>query len=247
MIPQKKHPKKQLEKYSIIFMQISLVLVLFIVHVLIENIIAEKRIAIVQKPYEMDGLFDNLPIDVIRLEKPPQKQTKIPAQEPKSFDKIKKGNPPKLILPKVKPTLKVTPTNNYTNTPKENIAKAKPIPTPSYYNYKMVVPLFKGCKDLSLEENRACFDKKMKNFINKKFDISLAENLGLPKGNYKIYAQFIINEKGEITDVQVRAPHKKLHKEVQKIIHKLPQFTPGKVGDKNVKVRYLLPINFKVD
>ena len=146
------------------------------------------------------------------------------------------------------PAVKITPTeplilgNN-----KGEETKDPPKLEPSVYDLRMVVPLFKGCKDISLEANRACFEKKMKRFVQKKFDVDLAGDLGLQPKSYRMYVGFVIDEKGEVIDVQVRAPHPKLKKEAQEMIQKLPLFTPGKVGNKKVKVKYLLPINFKVD
>ena len=46
MKDKKKHPKKQLEKYSNIFMQLSLVLVLFVVYQIIEFESVQKNMAI---------------------------------------------------------------------------------------------------------------------------------------------------------------------------------------------------------
>ena len=43
MIPYKKTPGKQLEKFSKIFLQIGLVLTLFVVHVIIEQVVSEKN------------------------------------------------------------------------------------------------------------------------------------------------------------------------------------------------------------
>ncbi|QTD39319.1 energy transducer TonB [Polaribacter batillariae] len=61
-----------------------------------------------------------------------------------------------------------------------------------------------------------------------------------------MYTQFLINEKGNITDIKVRAPHPKLKKEVFNIIQK-PKFIPGKQNGKIVKTRYTLPISFEVE
>lgn len=246
MIPHKKHPKKQLENYSLLFFQISLVLVLFITHLVIENVISEKMTIEQHKGddiYEMDTY---IPIEFKRYEEPPKKVAQKQAK-PVSLDIIKKGDPPKLALPNITPTV-IQPTSpTILGKGKEEPKEEQPELTKTVYDSRTVIPLFKGCKDISLKENRACFDKKMKKFVQRKFDSEIAEQLGLSNGSYKIYTQFIIDEKGDVIDVQVRAPHPSLNKEVKQMIKKLPQFTPGKIGTKNVKVRYVLPINFKVD
>lgn len=247
MIPHKKNPRKQLEKYSLIFMQLSLVLVLFITHIMIENIITEKITKTPPPPRDDIFTMDPEPFDFVKYKEPPKKIAQTPVNQPKPLDKIKKGDPPKKQVLEVKPIIKATPVTGTSKKEEKEPVKETPKLENKTHSYKMVVPLFKGCKDLSLEENRACFDRKMKKFVNKKFDSGLAEELGLSPGNYKIFAQFIIDEHGNVIDIKVRAPHQKLHKEVQRMVGKLPQFTPGKVGDQNVRVRYLLPISFKVD
>ena len=109
-------------------------------------------------------------------------------------------------------------------------------------------PVFKGCEGLSKEENKRCFDKKMKQFVQRNFDAELASELGLRSGKYKIQTQFVIDTKrADIIDVKIRAPHVRLKKETQNLINKLPKFTPGMQRKKPVKVRYTLPISFKVD
>ena len=246
MIPHKKHPKKQLEKYSLLFFQISLVLVLFITHLMIENVISEKITIEQNKGDEIYQVDTYTPIEFKRYEEPPkkvaQKQTK-----PVSLDIIKKGEPPKVALPAIMPTAIQPKIFTVLGKGKEEPKKEQPELTKTVYDSRTVIPLFKGCKDISLKENRACFDKKMKKFVQRKFDSQIAEELGLSNGNYRIYTQFIIDEHGDVVDVKVRAPHPSLNKEVEQMIRKLPQFTPGKMGTRNVKVRYILPINFKVD
>lgn len=243
----KKNPKKQIEKYSTVFVQLSLVLVLFITYILMEYVIDEKKII------ESTGTeipYDYFPTSVSDFVKEvPKKKVAVVKTQPKiDLTNIKKGDPPKEVTTLVKPVIEVVPVSN-TGTAKKETPKKESIPVieNKVYSFSSVTPLFKGCKNKTNQENRKCFDKKMKKFIHKKFDPSIGEELGLSSGSYKIYAQFIIDEKGTVVDVQVRAPHQKMKKDVLKMIKKLPQFTPGRFGGKNVKVRYTLPINFQVD
>lgn len=247
MLPQKKNPKKQLENYSKIFLQISLVLVLFVIHLVIENVITEKINVKPpsQDPYEL--VVETEPYEFKKYQEPPKK---VVQPQPKKviLAKIKKGDPPKVALVNLKPA----PTPVITNNPIAGNDQGKETQDPpklekTIYDARMVVPLFKGCKDISLEENRKCFEKKMKKFVRKKFDAEIASDLGLMPKSYRMYVEFVIDEQGDVTDVKVRAPHPKLKKEAQQMIQKLPEFRPGRIGNKNVKVRYLLPINFQVD
>jgi periplasmic protein TonB len=108
-------------------------------------------------------------------------------------------------------------------------------------------PVYKGCEGLSKEENKKCFDKKMTRFVVRNFDANLAQELGLHSGKHKMYSQFIIDKTGAVIDIIIKAPHPKLEKELDRIIRKLPQFTPGKQRKKPVKVKYTLPISFQVE
>jgi protein TonB len=243
----KKNPKKQIEKFSVVFVQLSLVLVLFITYVLMEYAVGEKRII---NPSDVEIHYDYFPESVSDyVKEQPKKKVAVVKTQPKlNLTKIIKGDPPKETALVVKLTVPVTSVSHTNNTKgEEPTKKIIPVVENKVYSFSSVTPLFKGCKNRSNQENRDCFDKKMKKFVYKKFDASIGEELGLSSGSYKIYAQFIIDEKGDVVDIKVRAPHQKMKKDVLKMIGKLPKFTPGKFGNKNVKVRYLLPINFQVD
>ncbi|WBX73833.1 energy transducer TonB [Tenacibaculum pacificus] len=108
-------------------------------------------------------------------------------------------------------------------------------------------PVFKGCEGLSEEENRKCFERKIQRHVQRHFNSEIAQDVGLSSGKYKILTQFIINKSGIVSDIKIRAPHKKLEKETNKVVRKIPNFTPGKQNKKAVKVKYTLPITFKVE
>lgn len=115
------------------------------------------------------------------------------------------------------------------------------------YDFVEEAPVFKGCEGLSKEENKACFDKKMKQFVQGNFDVDLANEIGLRSGNHKIFTQFVINQEGNVVDIKVRTPNKTLEKEVNRLINKLPKFKPGMQNNNFVKVKYTLPISFRID
>jgi len=108
-------------------------------------------------------------------------------------------------------------------------------------------PVFKGCEGLSEVENRKCFERKIQQHVQRNFNSVIAQKVGLSSGKYKILTQFVIDKSGNITDIQIRAPHMKLEKETDRVVNKIPQFQSGKQNNKEVKVKYTLPIIFKVE
>ena len=76
--------------------------------------------------------------------------------------------------------------------------------------------------------------------------MELANELGLTPGKQRINVMFKIDKTGNITDIQARAPHKRLEAEAIRVVSLLPQMTPGKQRGRAVPVKYSLPITFLV-
>ena len=242
----KKLPSKQLEKFSTIFTQLGLVLVLFIVYVTLEHETKQSRF-IVESSYEPTTIFVTQEQDILISREPkiqpivePPRNTIFLIDEP-----IEQGANDIIEAVIDLPTEKVVPIN-----PKDIIEVEIPVDDePETVPFMMIqnAPVFKGCEGLSKEDNKICFDKKMKRFVQRNFNSGLANEVGLNSGKYKIQTQFIIDNKGNVVDIKIRAPHTRLKKEMQQLIEKLPKFTPGLQRNKPVQVRYTLPISFHVD
>jgi len=244
----KKLPTKQLEKFSTIFTQLGLVLVLFIVYLTLEYKTEIKSVAVLEpEPTDVVSVAFDEPFEFVREPKPKQQ-----VQTPPSTLFI-----PDEEIEKVDNNV----TETVINLPEDEVLveididavvivdEPKGPEPPETLPFILIenAPVFKGCEGLSKEENKKCFDTKMMKFVQRNFDLGLANTLGLNSGKYRISTQFIINDKGDVVDIQVRAPHSKLKKETQELIEKLPKFTPGKQRNKAVKVKYALPIVFRVD
>lgn len=106
---------------------------------------------------------------------------------------------------------------------------------------------FKEDEDLSEEKAKQSFKKKIHDFVNSRFQPDTSINSKLNRQKYRLYTQFIIDEKGVVSDIKVRAPHPKLEKHVIEVVQKLPQFLPAIKEGKKVSMKYTLPITFKVD
>jgi len=61
----------------------------------------------------------------------------------------------------------------------------------------------------------------------------------------KVYVSFIINEKGEVSDVRIaRGVNPELDEEALRIIRSLPKWKPGTMRGVPVNVQFTVPINF---
>ncbi len=106
------------------------------------------------------------------------------------------------------------------------------------------VPIFPGCEKGTKDQQRACFQRKVQEHVVKNFKYPpIAVEMGIQG---KVYVQFIIDEKGYITNIKTRGPDKLLEKEAQRIIASLPQMMPGKQRGRAVKVPYSIPVSFKL-
>lgn len=108
------------------------------------------------------------------------------------------------------------------------------------------VPIYPGCEKFKTnEERKQCMSAKITDFVNKKFDTSLGNELGLTGVN-RVYVRFTIDKTGKIVNVQARSSHPRLTREGERVVSKLPDMKPGKQRDRPVGVIYTLPITFQV-
>jgi periplasmic protein TonB len=62
-----------------------------------------------------------------------------------------------------------------------------------------------------------------------------------------VYVQFVVNSDGSIEDVKVVKPVSDLlNKEAIRVVKSMPAWAPGEQAGKKVRVRFTLPINFKI-
>ena len=63
----------------------------------------------------------------------------------------------------------------------------------------------------------------------------------------RVICQFVVNRDGSIVDVQVvRSVDPSLDKEAIRVIQAMPKWNPGEQRGKKVRVKYTLPVNFKL-
>jgi protein TonB len=108
-------------------------------------------------------------------------------------------------------------------------------------------PIFPGCTG-NKKQLKACFSDKIAEFVKKRFNSTLASDIGLDVGSIqKIFVMFTVDANGKVIDIAARAPHRMLQREAVRVVSLLPEMTPGKQRGKPVNVKYALPIAFKVE
>ena len=114
------------------------------------------------------------------------------------------------------------------------------------FNIVEEIPLFPKCNNVPLIKQAKCFDEQMQKHIVSNFQYPEA---AIDKGiGGRVLVQFTINSSGQVEDILLRGPNsgELLEKEAERIISKLPNFTPGKHNGKSVKVKYGIPITFQL-
>ena len=103
------------------------------------------------------------------------------------------------------------------------------------------MPIFMPSKCKTVKESRLEMNKYIAKYT--KYP-RLAREDGIQG---KVYVDFIVNKKGKVTNVKiVRGIHPLLNKEAIRLINSLPDFLPGKQRGKPVRVKYTLPVIFRL-
>jgi protein TonB len=85
----------------------------------------------------------------------------------------------------------------------------------------------------------------MDNFINKNMKYPAKAKESHIQG--KVYVQFIVEKDGSISEVKIRrGANKLLDDEALRVIRMMPDWKPGSMRGKIVRVRYTLPITFSL-
>jgi protein TonB len=238
----KKYPNKNLNKNRILFFQIGLSLVLCISFISLEW----KSYGKSYEPETVDP-GDDFTEQAIVIEIPKVKPEPI---EKKKVEKIKKepepvepNDDPDQIFDEPEPEPNPDPNEILTGL-------EKPIPDPIILVSSKVVekfPVFPGCEIYEDREKlKDCMSKKIYKLIGKHFDTGIASDLNL-NGSQQIYTTFKVSHTGQVIFKEARAPHPELQKEAERVILKIPQIKPGKMGGKPVDVLFSVPIRFEVN
>lgn len=243
MIPRKEYPSDKLQKSSILFLQLGLVLALFIVYGVLEFETEKKPFNFVKNESSVpDIIIESVPTVIIDRNKKIKTKRKLKKQIFKEVFKTKPDN--KIVETIIDPE---TPDSSDINQRIDNLPGGETLDSEpdEIIDFKILedAPIFAGCEGLKKEESKKCFSKKISNFINRQFNTEVANDLS---GKQKIWVEFKVDKNGEIVDIKARSPHKRLEKEAIRVIEKLPSMTPGMQRNRPVSVKYTLPIVFQL-
>lgn len=245
----KKNPNVDPKRNSVLFFQIGLVAVLLLTYIGIELKSEDPRIE-----KEKFTLTDNLVLDeedVILTMPPVQALPPPPPPAPEVIEVVKddivleEQKIEKTEVEESKPVV-VVKASQIGNTG----ATIDDIPDEMPFAVIEQIPMFPGCEEIPKSQQMDCFNEKMQAHIKRYF--SYPERAAENGSQGQVSVQFLIDKDGIVKDIKVRGRGIKsdaelLEKEAERIISKLPKFTPGKQRGKAVRVKYGLPITFKLN
>lgn len=110
------------------------------------------------------------------------------------------------------------------------------------------LPMFPACRGISRAEQKACFDEQLAKFVSR-YLVYPEEDLENGKQGVA-QVEFIIDENGVVSNV-VALNNKRATLEMQKAaeraIKRLPKLIPARHGDKAVRIKYTIPVCFRLN
>ena len=109
------------------------------------------------------------------------------------------------------------------------------------------LPMFEACKGLRREEQKKCFDEELAKAVFKNIEYPANDFENGKQGTALI--EFVIDENGYITNVKAldnKRATLDMQRAAEKAFRKIPKIIPAKQGSENVKIKYLMPVSFKL-
>ena len=248
MKPNVDFPKKA--KNSFIFFQIGLIATMLVVLFVLEfNFELKSKKAVV--PETITTIDISVPTNFKIIPKMNPIAENKPNAQPKFTNQFKETTK-EVPKDKVKP-VDNTPKDLDTNAPKEPVSEnpIKEVPstkpeTPTVLNVEEL-PMFPACRGLSRNEQLKCFEEQMSKAVAENAEYPEIDRENGKQGRALI--SFIIDENGEIIDVKAldnknATPEMKIAAE--KAVRKVSKLTPAKQGGKPVRIKYVIPVSFRL-
>ncbi|MDX5585530.1 MAG: energy transducer TonB [Aureibaculum sp.] len=236
----KKSPKANLENYSKLFLQLGLVLALLIIYLGIEYKTFDRDISDLGNANYQEEIEEDIPITE-RVE-----QIKPPPPPPPAPEKIEVVEDEKEVEETVLESTETDENEAVEVEEIEEVVEEEEVLEDVPFAIIEDAPVFPGCKG-SKADKKKCLQDKIRKHVMKKYNVDLANELGLDPGKKKVYVLFKISKTGAITDVRARGPHKRLENEASRVVKLLPKMIPGKQRGRAVGVKYTLPITLLVE
>jgi protein TonB len=233
----KKNPKSNLENYSKLFMQIGLVLALFITYAAIEKKTYDRNIGDLGSA-NMTAEMEEETVITERIE--PVKPKTPPPPAPEKIEIVEDEKEVEETI------IESTETDETEAVEIVEVEEVEEVIEDVSFMIIEDVPVFPGCKG-NKAELKKCFSKKVQKHFSRKFDADLPNELGLSAGRKRVFIGFKIDKTGNIVNVNARAPHPKIKSEVIKVMKQLPRMKPGKQRGKPVGVKYSIPFTLIVE
>ncbi len=106
-----------------------------------------------------------------------------------------------------------------------------------------IPPAPPNCNQNSGTHHKICTSKFIQEYFEIKLDRQVFRDADVT--DFDITIAFVINQEGNVENVQMNHENEFLKKYLNDITKALPQFTPGKQGDTIVDVGYVIPISYK--
>lgn len=233
----KKNPKSNLENYSKLFMQIGLVLALFMTYAAIEKKTYDRNIGDLGSA-NMTAEMEEETVITERIE--PVKPKTPPPPAPEKIEIVEDEKEVEETI------IESTETDETEAVEIVEVEEVEEVIEDVSFMIIEDVPVFPGCKG-NKEQLKKCFSKKVQKHFSRKFDADLPNELGLSAGRKRVFIGFKIDKTGNIVNVNARAPHPKIKSEVIKVMKQLPRMKPGKQRGKPVGVKYSIPFTLIVE
>ncbi|MEQ8476998.1 energy transducer TonB [Fulvivirga sp.] len=218
----RKNPEKELRNKSGLFFQIGLLIAMMVCVSAFEY----RTKSIAHDPIDLTGMVDETIIPPITIHDPPP-----PPPKPKIMNPVEVPNddPVEELPPEV-----VIPTDEPIEIPID--VEEPPIEDAPVGDFVFVEEMPKP--DGGYEGFYKFVSKNLK-YPNQ------ARKMGIEG---KVYVQFVINEKGELVDIAViKGIGAGCDEEVMRIMEKAPKWKPGKQRGVPVRVKQVLPIEFRLN
>lgn len=240
----KKNPNIDAKRNSLLYFQIGLAAITILTYIAIEMKSIDPVI-VTEKVEIVDNFIDE---EIIPLTMQVQKSPPPPPPAPEVIQIVED----KVVIEKEK-KIEVTETNEKQEVKVVKAAavgevgdKFEDLDVDVPFAVLEDVPMFPGCEKVSRDKQRECFTEQMTKHINKYFNYPDRAREDQIQG--RVTVMFVIDKTGTVTNLRVKGPKggELLNEEAERIINKLPKFTPGKQRGKAVGVSYAQPIMFKL-